>query len=778
MAPRTIVKDFPTDAYGVPQSTARWEAYLASNGQLLANGGVGADGSFSVGTADIAAQHRNAIIDVKVLANGFVWWLRGTRAAQVAELSVETLLRLPRYTTTERDALGLNADDRGVIIYNTTTEQLEWWNGAAWAAGGGGGGGGTTVTPGSIGVTPSVIRAYTDVDGDYTFAAEDLDVTALNAANVDQYEIWFKDEAVHQQSTWTPVADFVTAFNVSTSEETQIGLVATDKLIPVRLVFRSRGSFVSLINTWLEIGDLASDKQDALPTLGEGQVWAGPSATPTRLPTGGGGSGQAGSISLTPSVIPNAAGVQRDFKFAFEDLDVTALNAAGVNEFELWIKDTAFHAVDPWVPAADGVIDVNVNATEALAIAIGNAEIVPVRMVFRNGGTFVSLINTWLEIRPEGTGSGTTVEANPTVDSGDGDLTSITIDGEDFHIRDDQSFRGDHIVREFVNGNAALGLVLARHATATDHRARLLVMTADATTVYNGTTYTYENGDVVYFPPTSIAAEPWFNIRQDLLTNQQKAELIDVRLGISAIVPTAANLQREISVFFDAPAILGPTVYAEFRVAGQGPATRQLMAQAGGRVRFTLTQAQAEAISNNVTQDQTTIGVNINLYDAASSGNLLATVHRDLTVLAEGDGSPGAPGVNGSFERTIFRAASSRPATPTSPNSVTGGANPALPASWSASPPGGTTAIWASVQRVARGATAVTYTTPVRWDGEDGTDGATGARGPTGATGPAGATGAKGSNGTSITLTRYASAAAAPATVPANTIAYWPRPSS
>ena len=114
----------------------------------------------------------------------------------------------------------------------------------------------TATTPvGTIGISPSTIGVYTSADGPYTLGAEDLDVAALNAANVDQYEIWFKDEAVHSSTgTWTPVADFTVDFNVSTSEETQIGLTSNDKIIPVRLVFRSRGQFVSLLNTWLEIG--------------------------------------------------------------------------------------------------------------------------------------------------------------------------------------------------------------------------------------------------------------------------------------------------------------------------------------------------------------------------------------------------------------------------------------------------------------------------------------------------------------------------------------------
>ena len=108
---------------------------------------------------------------------------------------------------------------------------------------------------GAIAVNPSRIDAYTDIDGNYTLVAKALDVATLNAAGVDQYEIWFKDEGVHTAS-WTPTADFTVAFNVSTSEETQVGLGSTDKIVPVQLVFRSRGNFVSRLFNWIQIGSL------------------------------------------------------------------------------------------------------------------------------------------------------------------------------------------------------------------------------------------------------------------------------------------------------------------------------------------------------------------------------------------------------------------------------------------------------------------------------------------------------------------------------------------
>ena len=109
-------------------------------------------------------------------------------------------------------------------------------------------------------------------------------------------------------------------------------------------------------------------------------------------------------------------------------------------------------------------------------------------------------------------------------------------------------------------------------------------------------------------------------------------------------------------------------------------------------------------------------GTNIQRRNAAGNGweNVTAVVQ-------------GAQGVPGSYERTIFRAFSTAPTssdTPTAPNSIASvGAAPTLPAGTAATPPSGDTPIYASLQRVARGSTTVTYTAWRRWDGVDGGDG-------------------------------------------------------
>lgn len=87
-------------------------------------------------------------------------------------------------------------------------------------------------------------------------------------------------------------------------------------------------------------------------------------------------------------------------------------------------------------------------------------------------------------------------------------------------------------------------------------------------------------------------------------------------------------------------------------------------------------------------------------------------------------GPVGRDGLSGSFERTLFRSGETMPPTPTAPATVaTPDTDPAVPAGWQTFPPDTTDPIWASIQRVARGSTDVTYTGPDRWDGVDGTGG-------------------------------------------------------
>ena len=94
----------------------------------------------------------------------------------------------------------------------------------------------------------------------------------------------------------------------------------------------------------------------------------------------------------------------------------------------------------------------------------------------------------------------------------------------------------------------------------------------------------------------------------------------------------------------------------------------------------------------------------------------------DVTGLLRGPaGTDGVPPI---YQRWIFQAAASQPSAPTAPNAVaTAGDIPGLPTGWAYAPPDSTQPIWASLQTVPQDRTVVTYTTPDRWDGEDGSGG-------------------------------------------------------
>ena len=109
---------------------------------------------------------------------------------------------------------------------------------------------------GVIGLVPRNIDTIGDLDRTYTLGVSALDAEFLRRKNTDQFEVWFKDETVHTSAeNWNPVADFIETFEVNTTEETNIGLVDGDKIVPVRLVFRSKGTFVGWVSTFLTIGD-------------------------------------------------------------------------------------------------------------------------------------------------------------------------------------------------------------------------------------------------------------------------------------------------------------------------------------------------------------------------------------------------------------------------------------------------------------------------------------------------------------------------------------------
>lgn len=110
---------------------------------------------------------------------------------------------------------------------------------------------------GDIGIEPNRISAIGDLDGTYRLAVYNLNVDYLTARRVTQYEVWVGQRAVHTVSSWTPTANFLVDFTISTSEETTIGLKSGDTIVPVQWVPRlpSGAAENSMIRTtYLHIG--------------------------------------------------------------------------------------------------------------------------------------------------------------------------------------------------------------------------------------------------------------------------------------------------------------------------------------------------------------------------------------------------------------------------------------------------------------------------------------------------------------------------------------------
>lgn len=184
----------------------------------------------------------------------------------------------------------------------------------------------------------------------------------------------------------------------------------------------------------------------------------------------------------------------------------------------------------------------------------------------------------------------------------------------------------------------AAAFTIAVNAQKTDPHMEFI--TAEATfSATAGTpsgTYQVKAGDLWYMSPFGTVPHLLYRpipdaSKQDALTLQQRAELIDLRLSATAIIPTVANLRKPIEFSYDAPAILGPTLWAELTISGVTPA-RQAMVQSAGTLTFTLSNAQAQSIAN--TKDPS-LNVRVAIYDASTGGNLLANLHRNITVIPE-----------------------------------------------------------------------------------------------------------------------------------------------
>ena len=106
---------------------------------------------------------------------------------------------------------------------------------------------------GNVAIAPGNIKVAADLDGDYQITLSGIQTAWLNSQGVNELEIWFGTEAIHELDPWTPKDTEVIGITVSTSEETQIGLTSQDNL-PVLAVFRRDGTYVAQIGTILTVG--------------------------------------------------------------------------------------------------------------------------------------------------------------------------------------------------------------------------------------------------------------------------------------------------------------------------------------------------------------------------------------------------------------------------------------------------------------------------------------------------------------------------------------------
>lgn len=109
--------------------------------------------------------------------------------------------------------------------------------------------------------------------------------------------------------------------------------------------------------------------------------------------------GVGGVLAINPKNIATRADVMQDYTIAVEDMDVAYINSQGGNEIEFWFKSSGIHAIDPWTPVTDLVVDVNVNENEARAIGLtADDKLVPIRAVIRSDGTYVGQVNGFMTV--------------------------------------------------------------------------------------------------------------------------------------------------------------------------------------------------------------------------------------------------------------------------------------------------------------------------------------------------------------------------------------------
>ena len=312
-----------------------------------------------------------------------------------------------------------------------------------------------------------------------------------------------------------------------------------------------------------------------------------------------------GSIGITPSSIPNAAAVMGDYVVAFEDLDVAWLTAKGANQLDIWFNNVGVHAVRPYSPAADARIAVNVNENEARAIGIGGAKIIRVGGVFRNSGTFVAIINGFLEVG--------------------GALTEVYKRITDERVR---SNNGDVLVVQEIGTSAAMQTLLDRPDV--DQGANEWIeITGDFNLRIANADFVFKTKEIWQLAPNGQIPTKLLDPPPEPVTpfepslNQQIAWL-SAHTEPSVITYTGdgdvAALTGTIVLVVPNPELVTSQVWAEGTINGQPSLARFEWASTNTRLNYPINAALARRLAD---ADLDELDIRLTFYDAANAGNIV-----------------------------------------------------------------------------------------------------------------------------------------------------------
>lgn len=503
---------------------------------------------------------------------------------------------------------------------------------------------------GKVEVTPRNIKVAADLDGTYQVTLSDLDVKRLIDLGANYIEIWFGSEPVEFVANWTPVETDVITVTIDASEETQIGLTNQDN-IRVLAVFRHDAgggqAYIAEIGTILTIGGeetagavnyetsvaqvtgdgdagdrdtvLRGDSQPSL-TIGAGLRWRDTDKTILEAIPGR-------TMELTPSGASNRV-LTLDADYATFDV---LLASWGVGELTLDTRDLAAAATKEYRSGGSARVTWNRTArtltlnedsfTSATLFTVGaGAEGLTPRE--RAGLMSISISPASV---PNATAASIARDYILTITGSDvlpeGTWYRIVIHGENFPRAAWVRSPGVQRLRFSINASQA-GRIAAQVAALHDMTVEMQLWDAETSGTHFASrveTVGLSSGDT--------------SGKQDALSTQQLAELIDLRMTPTAIVASEATVKGPWQISSDDPSIVGATVWATPSIAGQSLPRQRLT---GSALRFTYADVTARQIANNIVSGQAVLNANVELYDSETGGNLLANLHRDITLLPSG----------------------------------------------------------------------------------------------------------------------------------------------